>query len=303
MILKRLLILIAIIGSSALGSVHAGNLSKEELTVLAEIEDSLAVLADSMANAPVLDDRIDFCIRFTKNLRTALDMPNTYQYPFKKLEGKVHILYADDKRFRIINWLIKPSENVRRYYGVIQMNSEQPLYFPLKDFSDKIDDNQIPNTVLNSEQWYGCEYYRMMPQTINNQKTYLLFGFNSNGAMSNKKLIDVLWFENDVPVFGMPIFNVPDSRGRQLITEHRFVLEYKKSAQIFLNYDADKKMIVYNRISSEVGDPNRKSTFIPTGQMDGLKWENGRLNYVKEAIPILILKDGEAPVNGVMKGG
>lgn len=302
--LKRIFLqLFVVISICCIQQVHAGNLSKEDLAALAQIEDSLANLADSMATAPVLDDRIEVCRRFTKHLRTALDMPNSYNYPFKKLEGKIHILYADDKSFRIFNWLIRPAENVRRYYGAIQMNTEEPTYYPLKDNSDRIEESEATNATLTADQWYGCEYYKIMSQNIGGQKAYLLFGFNSNGINSNKKLIDVLHFNNGSPLFGMTIFSVPDYRGRNLVTQSRFILEYKKTAQIYLNYDTDRKMIIYNRITSEIGDPNRKSTYIPTGQMDGLQWGNGMLNYVKEAIPVLILQDGQAPVDGVMKGG
>ena len=54
-------------------------------------------------------------------------------------------------------------------------------------------------------------------------------------------------------------------------------------------------MIIFDKLVSQINDPNRKYTFAPTGQYDGLRWENERWNYVSDLIPVTILKDGEAP--------
>lgn len=275
---------------------------KEEMTELTRLEDSLVVYADSMMKSPLPDDRIDFCVQFTRHLRAALEIPGSINYPFKKLETKIHIVYPDDKSFRIFNWMIAPAENVRRYYGAIQMNSETPKYFPLRDNTDKMG-KDVETATLSTDQWYGCEIYKIMPQTIQGQKVYLLFGFNSDGPSSNKKIVDVLNVEGPAPVLGAPVFMMPDLKGQRLVRQNRVILEYKKAAQVYLNYDPDKKMIVFNRLASEITDPNRKNTYIPTGQMDGLRFENDMFVFVKDAIPVLKLQDGQAPIDGVMKGG
>lgn len=276
--------------------------NNDETEQLKQLEDSLVVLADSMLTAPIPDERVDFCVRFTKKLRIAFEIPGSFNYPFTRLSGKIHILYPEDKSFRIFNWLIAPSESMRRYFGAIQMAGEEPRYYPLRDNTNNLEKGAETMT-LSSEQWYGCEYYKIMPQMIQGQRAYLLFGFNSNGLTSNKKLIDVLTFDSRGPLFGAPIFMVPDSRGQRLVQQSRLILEYKKDAQIYLNYDESKKMILFNRLASEVTDPNRKNTYIPTGQMDGLRWENDVYMFVKDAIPVLKLQDGQAPINGVMGGG
>lgn len=278
------------------------NIGEEETAKLTQLEDSLVVLADSMAQAPVPDDRIDFCIRFTKNLRIALETPGSFQYPFSKLSTKIHIIYPEDKTFRIFNWLIAPSLNMRRYYGAIQMNSDEPRYYPLKDRSEDLA-KEAEMAVVPSDRWYGCEYYKIMSYTLQGQPAYLLFGFNTNGATSNKKILDMLTFDNRGPVFGAPIFAVPDTKGQRLVQQSRVIFEYKKQAQMHLNYDNDKKMIVFSRLASEITDPNRKNTYIPTGQVDGLRWENDMFMFVKDAMPVLKLQDGQAPIDGVMLGG
>lgn len=282
---------------------HAGKtLGKEEITELTRLEDSLVVLADSMSNAVLPDDRIDFCVQFTKHLRTVLEMPGSVSFPFKKLETKIHIIYPEDKSFRIFNWMIAPAVSVRRYFGAIQINSDEPRYFPLRDYRDKLE-RGAETVTLSNNQWYGCEIYKIMTQDIQGQKVYLLFGFNSDGPGSNQKIIDVLNLTGPEPLLGAPVFMMPDLKGQRLVQQSRVILEYKKTAQVYLNYDPEKKMIIFNRLASEVTDPNRKSTYIPTGQMDGLRFENGVFVFVKDAIPVLKLQDGQAPIDGVMKGG
>ncbi|MFT4061909.1 MAG: hypothetical protein QM642_06090 [Edaphocola sp.] len=293
--------LLAVVFLCQLSAASAFVLKKEQLGRLKMLEDSMVVMADSMAHCFLPDSRIDYCVRFTKHLKQALEIPGSIDYPFARLDSFVHIVVPEDKSFRIFNWLIKPSETVRRYYGAIQVRSEEPVFFPLKDRSEQLEKSET--ATLANDQWYGCELYKIMQQEVDGQKMYLLFGFNSNGATSNKKILDVLYFDNGKPFFGAPIFEVPDARGQRLQSQSRFVLEYKKTAQIYLNYDAERKMIIYNRLISEVTDPNRKNTYIPTGQLDGLRYENGRFIYVKDAVPILKLRDGQAPIDGVMSGG
>jgi hypothetical protein len=274
-------------------------LSKDALSRLAQIEDSLVVFADSMLKTEFMDERMPYCVKFTKTLRQALDMEGSFAYPFSKLDQKIRIVTADDKKFRIFNWLVSPSPSLVRYFGVIQMNAEEPQYFPMKDYSDKLEKNATTST-LTPEHWYGCELYNMTSTIINGQKAYLLFGFNNDGFTSSKKILDVLTFDNGKPYFGLPIFNVPDNKNRNLVQQNRIIFEFKKTATCFLNYDAEKKMILFDRLESEITDPNRKNTYIPTGQLDGLRFDNGQYIYVTEAVKVLRLRDGQAPVDGVL---
>jgi hypothetical protein len=275
-------------------------LDKESVTELTRLEDSLLLMADSMMNAPIPDDRIDYCVRFTKHLKSAMLIPNSFQYPFTRLSKKVHIIYSEDKTFRIFNWLIAPATDLRRYYGAVQLDAEDPKYFPLIDGSAEFGAD-IANQTLDNKHWYGSEIYKIMDQTIQGRKAYILFAFNSNGTGSNKKILDVLTLDENGATFGAPVFMMPNISGQGLTKQSRVIFEYKKTAQIYLNYDAEKKMIIFNRLASEVTDPNRKSTYIPTGQMDGLRWTGDSYQFVKDAVPVLKLQDGQAPIDGVMK--
>lgn len=275
-------------------------ISAEDKAKLVQLEDSLVVYADSLSKGFIPTERIDFCATFTGFLKEALSIPGSAYYPFDKLKGKVHILYPEDRSFRVFNWLLAPSDFVRRYYGVIQMMHAEPLYYPMIDFSEELYAKATSTTQPVSE-WYGSELYRILTRTDElGTKRYFLFGFSSNGLSSNKKILDVLTFTQQGPIWGAPIFMVPDAKGQRLVQQTRMILEYKKSVQASLNYDESKQMIVFNRLISEINDYRRKSTFIPSGQTDGLRWESGKMVYVRDAMPVLKLQNGQAPIDGVM---
>jgi hypothetical protein len=294
--------LIALLFGVFPATAQKNGIDEEDWEQLVAIEDSLVVIADSMLGNSIPDDRIEYCINFAKQLRRALDIPGSFNYPFPKLDTVIHIVYPNDRSFRIFNWMIAPAETVRRYYGAIQMAGPEGRLYPLRDNSRDIEE-RAETMNLTGDQWFGCEYYRILDHEVMGQKTYLLFGQNTDGMQSNKKILDILRFEEQGPVFGAPVFVVPDYRRQGVRTQNRMILEYKKGANASLNYDSTRRMIMFDRLASEINDPNRKNTYAPTGQTDGLRYENGQFIFVRDAIPVLKLKDGQAPVDGVMQGG
>jgi len=123
-----------------------------------------------------------------------------------------------------------------------------------------------------------------------------VFGSNQNGNGFSTKTIDVLNIEGNKIAFGGDYFRVNNMPSK------RFVLEYQKGAQVSLNWDNEKGMIIYDRVISEVNQPQRRNTLVPSGMVDGLRWVNFQWQPVVDVVPIMKLKDGQAPVNGVIPG-
>ena len=264
------------------------------------MEDSLVVTADSMYNAFIPDERSLYNEKFVKQLVRALKLQGSYSYPFDELQKKINILYPEDKTFRIFNWSIAPTDITRRYYGAIQMNSAELKLYPLFDYSGSLSKG-AEDSVLTGGKWYGALYYRIMPNEVDGQTIYTLFGLNASSAISNKKVMDPMTITAKGPVFGAPIFNVR-SQGRPTERINRFIIEYKKEVQASMNWDADLNAVYFDKLVSQVNDPNRKYTYVPSGEYDGFKWDNGYWNYVQNLIPIDALKDGQAPTPIPVKG-
>lgn len=267
--------------------------AQEPTVQLKQMEDSMLLTADSMYHAFIPDDRAIYTERFVKQLVQALKQPNSWDYEFPKLKEQINILYPDNKSFRIFNWAIAPTEVTRRYYGAIQMPGETLKLHPLIDYSDKIK-SCVEDTVLTGGKWYGGLIYKIMGMEVDGETVYTLFSLNASSAISNKKVLDPMVITDKGAVFGAQIFEYNSTcKPERLI--NRFVMEYKKEVQASLNWDSEFNAIYFDKLVSQVNDPNRKYTYVPSGQYDGFRWKGTKWTYVENLIPLDIREDGQAP--------
>ena len=265
-------------------------IAAEDMERLHAVEDSMVVMVDSMYAGFIPDLRTGYCEKFVRQLVRALKIPNSYTYPFDKLKTKINIIGPDDNSFRIFDWVIMPSEAVHRYYGAIQMQGEQLKLYPLVDYTAELGRN-APDSELTNSKWFGALYYRIMPREVNGQKIYTLFGLNESNPETKRKVLDPLIITENGPVFGSKIFR----GGNNISNQYRFILEYKKTVQASMNWDDERQLIFFDHLVSQTNDPNRKYTYVPSGQYDGFKWRNNEWEYVEDLIPVQNLRDGEAP--------
>lgn len=261
--------------------------------VLARLEENLVGFADSMHHAIDPTERDGFNEKFIRGLVQALRQPNSFDYPFEKLTEYINILYPEDRSFRIFNWALAPTPVTRRYYGAIQMAGEELELHPLVDYSNQMK-GEIETKILTEGKWYGVLYYRILTHSWNGTKLYTLLGLNASSPISNIKVVDPMVIEDSGPVFGAPVFNLRSAENPEQRI-HRFHIEYKKEVSASLNWDDEMKLIYFDKLESSVNDPHRKYTYVPTGQIDGLRWNKGAWNYVHDLIPIDPLTDGNAP--------
>jgi hypothetical protein len=275
-------------------SFAQGSLTKENQVVLTAMEDSLVIAADSMYSAAFPEERLLRSERFARQLVRALKVENSWSYSFSKLGGKINIIYPEDKSFRIFNWAVAPADATRRYYGAIQLPAAQLKLYGLVDHSADLGKG-VADSVLTGGRWMGCLYYRIIDKVVDGRKIYTLFGLNATNAQSNRKLLDALEITPTGPVFGAQIFGVrSETTPSQRV--NRFILEYKKDVNISMNWDNDLNAIMFDRLVSQTNDPSRKYTFVPSGQYDGFRWTGTQWQMTQDLIPLLQLKDGEAPV-------
>lgn len=282
-------------------NVHsaAQALTNVEIQAFKNLEDSLVSLAHKMLRATDHSDRVTYGFDFSSTLKFTLEQNGSFYYPFNDLKNTIHIESPEDQSFKIFNWLVAPSETIRRYYGVIQTPDQ--LFF-LRDPNTLIDEDFKTKT-LDIHHWYGNEIYRLQPYTYKKETIYLWYGINTDGPQTNKKSLDVLYFKEGVPYFGLPIFEFPTHGNTQnLKLYHRLIWDYSKLTGFTLNYDEDRHMILFDRLQSVVNEDKRRNTYAPSGQTQGLEWDKGIFKFKEEAIPILQLKDGGAPVDGVFPG-
>lgn len=291
------IVFLFLLGICALSQQSYAQSGKDDNTILLhKMEDSLLRSADSMFYTPIPDFRTEYCEQFVKQLIRTLKIPGSYQYPFDSLQKLVNIIYPEDKSFRIFNWPIAYTDVRLRYYAAIQMNSEDLKLYPLYDNSDlltKTDEDKI----FGPREWIGGLIYNIITKKVDGDPVYCLLGINDGNPISTKKFIDPLVFTDKGPTFGAPIFAIGSEKNPSKGI-NRFILEYKKGVSIGMNWDDEHKAILFDDIASQINDPNRKYTYIPTGQYNGLRWSNEKWKFVGNLIPILELKDGDAPNGG-----
>ena len=279
----------------SLDTTSAQEVTPQNMERLQIMEDSLLTTSDSMYNAFLPDTHIAYSERFVRQLIRALKIPNSYYYPFDKHKDRINIIYADDQAFRIFNWEITPSAVLKRYYGAIQMPEERLKLYGLLDYADQLGKG-AEDSILTNRKWFGGIIYRIISHEVEGRPVYTLFSLNASSPVSNKKVLDPMTFTDNGVVFGAPVFGVASENfPRQRI--NRFVMEYKKGVQASLNWDDDKRCIIFDKLVSQGNDPHRKYTYVPSGQYDGFRWSHEMWNYLTDLIPINNLKDGEAPTD------
>ncbi|MES1217521.1 MAG: hypothetical protein ABUT20_18575 [Bacteroidota bacterium] len=261
---------------------------------LREKEDSLKVFAQTMVLDSTTAGRMIADSQFIRTLVRTLQIKNSFYYPFDSVQG-ISKLYAPDTSFRIFTWTIEYDDNYSRQRGAIQLRTADGSLklIALRDYSE-FTDNAL-DSVRNKNNWIGAVYYKIIKTQFKGKNYYTLFGYDNNSAMSSMRWIEVLTFnEKKEPVFGGPFFSFEkDSIPKP--PQNRYSLEYKKDAGILADYIPDLGMILVDHLISETDEPDNKWTYVPDGDNEGFKWENGKWMHIDKVFT-LKLQDGQAPI-------
>ncbi len=268
--------------------------------ILQQKEDSLQLLAKSLIVDSLTEQRMRNDSLFVKTLIRALQVKNSFKYPFDSVAG-ISKLYAPDSSFRIFTWTLSFDEYYSRQRGAIQVRTRDGSLklLPLRDYSEFT--RAAEDSMRDRMHWIGAVYYRIIQTEHQGKKYYTLFGFDDNSVRSNKKWIDVLSFnERNEPVFGGHFSFEEDTvkRGRQF----RYQIEYKKEASTYVNYDDELKLIIVDHLISESDEPENKWTYVPDGDYEGFQWKNGRWVHIEKVFHEK-LQDGQAPVPNPIRDG
>jgi hypothetical protein len=240
---------------------------------LALYRDSLIEIGKKMINGESGPERMNANAEFIKTLVRALKIPHSFNFPLDSVKA-ITIRNSPDNRFRILTWHVDYDDGSYRYYGTVQMNTgEKLLMYPLRDYSPDI--KHPEDTITDNTKWYGAQYYKIIPVYTELNPYYVLLGWKGNTVKTNKKVIEVLSFKNDRPVFGHSVF---DGNGKM---RKRVVFEYTRQASMVLNYDEEQHLIVFDHLSPP--DPKLKGqfdTYGPDLSYDGYRLKNGRWEYV-----------------------
>ena len=203
----------------------------------------------------------------------------SFDYAFDTLKriGKV---YSPDRKLRIFTWNIPWQDGTHTYYGFIQVPVRKEKRCEVIHLIDQSHEIENPeHTELFSGTWFGALYYDILVNRFARKKYYTLLGFDYNDMYSNKKVIDVLSFDNGVAMMGKPVFE-PEKGGER---QHRLIYEFAPDIVMALRYEKRYKMIILDHLSpiEPVFEGNYKF-YAPDFSYDGYKWKRGVWKYYPE---------------------
>jgi hypothetical protein len=271
------------------GNSFAQNISSVNRKSLQQKEDSLKTYGLTIIQGRTAAERFTADSQFTKMFVRALKIKGSFHYPFDSLIT-ISKLSPADSSFKIFTWQLVINDNLVRQHGAIQMKTPDGSLklFPLIDRTSMINDPE--DTITNNFGWVGAVYYKLIEKKAFGKNFYTLLGYDENNLSSNKKIIEILTFKNGEPVFGGSNFSF---QGKKSVA--RYIMEYKKDASPRLTFDEDQDMIIYEHLISETGEINKKYTYIPDGDYEGLKWTDGKWVHIQKVFT-QTTPEGQEPV-------
>lgn len=213
--------------------------------------------------------------------------PSTFDYNFDSLQKDLSILRSPDNKFRIVHWHIEKSDGSFEYFGYLQSKhtvvkktglfrktrTETIQLYPLIDKSPEIKNPE--NAITDNKKWFGMRYYKIIHNKTKSKNYYTLLGWDGNDKFSQKKIIDVLTFDNNgIPRFGADIFNFQKKYPK------RVIFEYSASCSMSLKYNTRKDSIVFGHLAPI--EPHLEGQFqyyCSDMSYDGFGFKKGKWNY------------------------
>ena len=262
--------------------------SKPDSVIFEAYEDTINALSDTLFYSNVERNRILASFAMIQQLKNALKRSNSFEYSFPNLKA-ISQVKPKDESFKIFTWQLVFDNNSYKYFGALQMNSEELILLPLIDKSEDIKGFETLST--SNKNWIGALYYNIKKIKSGKDSYYLLFGFDGNNTSSTKKILDPLWFDEENNVhFGAPIITSKEGK-----TLSRFILEFRKGSSAGLKYSDELKKVVFDHLIPM--DPEVKDlpeNYVSDGSYDGFEWKKGKLLFV-EKIYDYKLENGEFP--------
>ncbi|MCO5230961.1 MAG: hypothetical protein M9958_07365 [Chitinophagales bacterium] len=275
--------------ASAQESNPIEHISKDNLAQLKIYNDSLKSYNVDLINGSTEELRSAASYKMIKVFSKALRVEGSFHYKFDSLNS-ISILTPSDNQFKIFSWQLAFDNGTYRYFGVIQSNEKNPQLQPLVDYGDFYE--HPDSVIVDGDRWIGAIYFDIIPFKSGKSTYYALLGWDGHNSITNRKYIDILWFDKDHKAkFGYPLFV---TEGKKSPT--RIILEYKKDAVLSLSYSPKENEIYYDHLTSLSGNEDKGAfDLVPDGTLESFrlskgKWKlNNMVNYEKRI--------GEGPPN------
>lgn len=240
--------------------------------VFGSTRDSLVTYFKQIQYHPSITNEVDEAnAKILSALEHFLNQKNAFDLRFD-LGKNLSDMTSPDKKVRVISWSLPPSSGVYRCYGFVLVKNKKTKttsVFKLKEAEEKAEKPEHKS--FNHNNWLSCVYYNLIQKKSKGKTYYTVLGWSGNDGLTTKKIIDVLSISGKgEPVFGAPIFLMRKQKW------HRVIFEYSPQVVMYLNYDAQKKMIVFDHLApNDPMNTGRFQHYGPDFSIDGLHYKKG----------------------------
>ena len=221
--------------------------------------------------------------KLSDGLKYALSLDKKGSFDFDSLKRYKLMIESSDKQVRIFTWDMELEDGTHTSYGFIHAYNRKSKSFEVYQLNDRSEGIKDPeNAVLDNTKWFGAYYYQVVLVKHKKKKYYVLLGWDGNNRITNKRIIEVLYFDSKgFPKFGDGIFS--SEKGK---IKKRVIFEFQAGVFMSLRYEEDKGVIVFDHLSPS--DPNLEGQYQyygPDFSYDMMEFKEGKWQYVRNVAP------------------
>ncbi|MDA9783149.1 hypothetical protein N9502_02035 [Vicingaceae bacterium] len=216
-----------------------------------------------------------------KELSRSLAKENAFRYSFDRVKS-LSILTLPDSAFRIFNWEVSYLDGSNKYECLLlkKLGSESTLE-ALQPLDSVFEREELENKQLGKSNWLPALYYKIVPVKSRFQTFYTLLAWDGNDLLTNKKYIEVLWFDKSGEThFGAPIFR--DNRA----VKSRIIFEFGGQNAMNLNFEEELERIFFSHLAPP--SSNLEGIYEYYGAditFDAYQWKGNYWQLINEVIP------------------
>jgi hypothetical protein len=91
-----------------------------------------------------------------------------------------------------------------------------------------------------------------------------------------KKIIEVVRFENEEPILGGDFFKFPSDPTYPIGTIDRFIYNFKKGSNAIIKFEKLQNRIMISELASTDNDLKKQETLVPSGNFKYFAWINNK---------------------------
>ncbi|MBV6453738.1 MAG: hypothetical protein FNNCIFGK_00974 [Bacteroidia bacterium] len=256
------------------------------VTFTLPLQAQIRQLADSVLRGSTDSVRISSNNILIQQMSEFLKADKSFTTSFDSVKS-ISTIKSSDGLIRFYQWAMPLMEsNTFQIYGFMQVQDKKTKTLNVWQLTDINEDKySVSEKILTPDNYYAAVYYSIIPLKSGKKTIYTLLGWRGNTPRTSLKVIDVLTFKNNKPVFGKKIFTSPPKMLPVLPANKcaRIIFEYNANAVMSLKYYPNKKQIVFDHISpSKESLKGLEEFYGPDMSYDAFKWKKGKWNGIAD---------------------